>query len=245
MARKIEDNTTAQALEEIEHLGDRIVEAISANPIPILAVIGGVLLVAGGIGGVRQYQSGQHDEATAAYETVRVEYFRAMGANPRAIRVEEPANPETARSVRDQYTDRFIEMAAAHPGTPSATLALDEAGNLRLAAGDPDRALELWQQALDSGPEPGLRGILLERVGSVHEDRGEFAQAGERYAEAAEVSGYPLRYRAMAHAARLFAEAGQDARAIALFKRVTAESPETVLPDHISGRLRELEALLN
>jgi len=84
--------------------------------------------------------------------------------------------------------------------------------------------------------------VIYERIAQVDEEAGRFGPAAGAYLQAAEISEYPRRYEAMAEAARCWAEAGDAAQAVALHKRVLAESQETRLPPHAAARLRELEA---
>jgi tetratricopeptide (TPR) repeat protein len=241
VARRLPDNPTAQTLEEIEHLGDRIVEAVSNNPRPLLLTIGGILLAAAIWGGWSQLEGGRLADAASALGQARMDYAEAMGGNFTALEIPEPANPETARRVRTQYAERYAAIAEDHAGTPTAALALLEAGNLRAELGEPEVALETWRSAAATASGP-VRALIYERIGHAEEDAGRFTAAAASYARAADIQDYPLRYRALGEAARCHAEAGQPEQAIALYKRIQAESPETRLAPHLAARLRELEA---
>ncbi len=239
--RSLEDNPTAHTLEEIQNFGDKVVERISANPVPVLAIIGGVLLVAAIVGGTAQYRRSAGDDATAALESARLEYIESMGGTYASPEVPEPANPETARRIRAEYAETFLAVAAEHPGTPAATLARLEAGDLRQEMGDAEAAVELWRSAAAEAAGP-LKALLLQRIAHAEEAAGRFSEAGEAYVQVGEIADYPLRYEALGDAARCFAEAGDPERAVALYRRITAESPETRLTPHVAARLRELEA---
>lgn len=241
MARRLPDNPTAQTLEEIEHLGDRIVESVSNNPLPVLLAIGVILLVAALWGGWSQMQGSRIEEAAGALDQARMDYAEAMGGDFTALEIPEPANPETASRVRTEYAERYVAIAEDHAGTPTAPLALLEAGNLRAQLGEPEAALELWRSAAAAASGP-LRALVYERIGHAEEDAGRLDAAAASYAQAGEIQDYPLRYRALGEAARCHAEAGEPDQAIALYKRIQAESPETHLAPHLASRLRELEA---
>ena len=241
MPRRQPDHTAAHALEEIEHFGDRVVRAVSDNPRPVILVLLAIVLAAATYGGLSQYRSSRASQAVEALEAVRTGYLEAMGGGPGSLQVPEPANPETGRSVRSEYAGRYEQVAMDHAGTPSASLALLEDGQLRRELGEIEAAQETWRRGAASA-EGSLRGVIYERIAQVDEEAGRFAAAAGVYAQAAEISGYPRRYEAMAEAARCWAEAGDAAQAVALHKRVLAESPETRLPPYAAARLRELEA---
>ena len=243
MAQRRHDNPTADALEEIEHLGDRMVAWVGRHPRPVLAVLAAILLVAGTWGGVTQYRKSRAAGATEALEDTRTAYLAAMGVGPTALEVPEPANPETARRIRSEFARRFAVVAADYGGTQAAPLALLEAGRLQLELGDREAALAAWQQAATSA-DPTLRALVWVHVAQAEEEAGRWVEAAEGYARAGDVTAYPLRYAALADAARCFAEAGEPEKAVALHKRIRAESPQTRLPEHVAARLRELEASL-
>lgn len=243
MAQRRHDNPTAATLEEIEHLGDRVVGWVGRNPRPVLAALAAILLVAGTWGGVAQYRRSRAAQATTALEDTRSAYLAAMGAAPTAGEVPEPANPETARRIRAEFARRFGGVAADHGGTPAAPLALLEAGRLQLELGEREAALAAWRQAAVTA-EPALRAFLWVRIAQAEEDAGRWAEAAEGHARAGDTAAYPLRYAALGDAARCWAEAGEREKAVALYKRIRAESPQTRLPEHLAARLRELEASL-
>jgi len=242
VARKTH-NPASDALEEIQGLGDRIVESVSSNPVPLLAVLGAILLGAASYGGWTQYRAHQHGEATEALEEVRSDYLEAMGAGSGYLEIPEPEDAELAREVRQEHAERFEAVAREHAGTPAAALAWLEAGALHQEAGSSEAALEAWERALGAAPDrPALRGLVHQRVAEAHEQAGRWAEAAAAYERAGEIPEFPLRYAALAHAGRCYAEAGEVEKAVALYKRVRAEAPEAPLPEHVTTRLRELAA---
>lgn len=241
MARRHSDKSTAHTLEEIEQFGDRMVEFVSNNPRPVLLVLGLILLVAAVWGGWTQLRTSRYDKAAAALDQAQMDYAEAMGGHFTDLDIPEPANPETARKVRTQFAERYVKIAQEHPGTPTAPLALLDAGSLRAKLGEPEKALETWREAAAVAHGP-LKALIYERIAATQESAGHFAEAAASYARAGEVHEYPLRYEALGEAARCYAEAGQPDQAIALFKRIQTESPETRLAPPLAARLRELEA---
>lgn len=243
MARKsLEDNPAAEALAEIENFGDRIVEGISANPGPVIAVIATVLVAAAAVGGITQYRRSQADAASAAFAEVRDGYAEAMGASAGVVDIPEPANPETARTIRREFIERYAEVIEARSATGAATLAALAQGDLYLELGEGDAAIGVWSAAAaQTGDAEPIRALLFERIGASHEEAGNPLDAAKAYERAGGVSEHPLRYLALADAARCYADAGESQRAIGLYKRIQAESPETVLPKYLASRLRELE----
>lgn len=229
---------------EIGDLGgtlDRAADWVSRNPVPFLGVIAVVLAVAGIIGLVRWHGERRELAAAEAVAAVRADFMKAMGASPGAMSFEEPANPETARKAREAAAAGFAAVAAEHEGTGAGVEAWIEAGNLREELGSREEALEAWKQAVAAAPAgTPLRGLALERLAAGLEDSGAFADAARAHEEAAGIASFPLRYYAMANAARSYAAAGDRERAVTLAARVASEAPELELPEPLTAQLEEL-----
>jgi tetratricopeptide (TPR) repeat protein len=237
------DESAAKALDEIQHKGDDLAEWIGQNPIPILGAGVGILALAAGIGFFISYQDDQRLEASSALAEVRLDYRSSMGALPGDLDIPEPANAETARQTRSEHVALFKAVAEEYDGDIVGSMALLEAGSLEEQLGEREAAIETWQQAVSSlEPDTALRAIVLNRIAGAHEAQGDYAAAAARYAEAAEIHAYPLRYVALVNAARCLAEAGDVEAAVAAYERVEVENPDLRIPAHTAARMRELRA---
>jgi predicted negative regulator of RcsB-dependent stress response len=238
--------SAAETLDQMESLGDRVGNWIAANAMMIMGAALMILVTAGGYGFVSSSRDGAREEASAALASVEGAYLQAMGGTLDSIAIDEPANPETGRRVREEYVARFEEVASEYPGTIEAQLAALEQGALQQAVGRNDDALATWQSALDASSEhASVRGLLFERIAGAQETAGRWADAAAAHEAASQIEGFPLRYLALVEAARCFVEAGNDARALELWTRLEAEAPEHEAPPHIAARMTELRAASN
>jgi len=236
--------SAATTLDEIQSMGDRLAEWIGENRVLVMSVAVAILVVAAGWGIFTSSQNRAGEAASADLARVQGEYMSAMGSSPGDIEVVEHANPETARSTRTEFEGRFREVAEEHEGNASGTLAWLQVGVLQLELGDRVAAIETWSAAADGlGRDNLLRAMLLERIAAAQEDEGRFEDAARSYEAASEVPSYPLGHAALAEAARCYAEAGDTARAVALFDRLEGIEPRPQIPDSTRARLRELRAL--
>jgi tetratricopeptide (TPR) repeat protein len=241
---KRKPESAAETLDQLESLGDRVGNWIAENAILVLGAAVLILVVAGGYGFANSRLSDAREKSSAALAAVEGAFLRAMGSSPDAIQVEEPANPETARRVREEYIGRYRALASEYSGTLQSQLASLEAGALEQALGRSEEAIATWQAAIDdSSDRPAVRGLLLQRIAGAHETLGRWEEAAAAHEAASELEGFAIRYLAMADAARCYAEAGDSAKALALFDRLQAEAPGQPLAPAIESRLTELRAI--
>lgn len=235
---------TPDMIEELESAADRLANWIARNAWLVGGVLVLVLGTAGAWGGYRSWSQGREEAASNALDRTQTAYLFAFGAQPGAIEVPELANPAAAVAIREEYVTKFKAVADEHSGTVAGTLALLEAAELLNRLGRPEDAGEIWGEALASASgNPGLYGILQQRVGQAHEERQAWAEAAAAHQEAGHTAGYPLRHWALVDAARCYAAAGEPERALALYEEVEREAPDLNLPDHLRAQFRELRAL--
>ena len=251
MARKRSKRDTADAvIEEFESFAERGAEWIGKHAILVGSLIALSLGLAAAYAGYQSWHGNREAGASAALDRVQSEYLEAMGAGPGALEVPELANPDAAKRIKQEFSGRFAAVASEHRGTVPGTLAALAQGNLveeqtsheNREAGSP--AIAIWTEALDTAPRNGrLQAILWERIAQSQEESGRWLEAAEAHEQAGRIASFPLRYRALADAARCYIEADQIEAARALSDRVADEAPSLRLPEHIRSQRRELVAL--
>ena len=233
-----------QTFEELESLGDRMAQWIAAHAALVAILVVLLLISAGSIQAYRSATRASTEEASNALARVHDAYLLAMGASPANLEIPELANPDTQAGVREDFSKRFAEVANSNAGTVQAALAWLESGDLLGETGDRDAATEAWRKGLESVPKnASVRGTLLVRIASDQEDRGNWQEAADTHVEASNLERYPLRYWAMADAARCFDRAGDTARALELLEQVEKDKPRLQLPEYMRARLNELRAI--
>jgi predicted negative regulator of RcsB-dependent stress response len=238
------EHDPSHVIEEIEDLAERGAQWIRDHLALTITLLVVLLGTAAGVGGFIAHQNRQAEAASDAFDRVATEYRKAMGADPDALEVPELANPAAAVAIQSEFADKFAAVAEEHSGTVAAALARLEQGNLSAAAGDTDTAIAIWQGALeDLAGNPNLRAIFEQRIAQAYDDDARWLEAAESYARAGATEDYPLRYWALAEAARCFEQAGELARARELALRVGTEAPDLMLPQHLSTLLAELRQI--
>ena len=241
MARRT--HLASEGFVDPDSYADRLLDWISANLVAVVILAALTLIGVGAYAGWRGWRATQEDKAAAALGAAEREYLTSMGAEPGSYDFAEPANPETAKQSRAAAVDRFLAVAKQYEGRRAATLARIEAGGLLVEVGQPGRAIEVWGEALPGAAgHPDLRALVQTRIAQAQESLGQWKQAAEAYAAAAEIPGYPLHAWALADAARCYAAAGDTEHAVTFANRVQAEAPNAQLPPYLEARLQEIRA---
>lgn len=242
MARKHSEHPEpSEPLAEILSRGEKALDWIGENSVPVLGAVALLLLLAAGYGFYVNSLATAEKDASNALAQAREKYLVAMGASPGAIEVPELANPAAGAAIRSESRERFRKVAEEHAGTAAAALARLEEGNLTAEDGDGDAALAIWRAAIAGRPagDP-LVGVLQLRIAQALEAGGDWAGAAEAFAAAGDIDAYPFRYWALAEAARCYLKADQREAALEIETRLQAEAPDLPLPDHLRSSLKGL-----
>jgi len=238
------EHEQSHVIEEIEDLAERGAQWIRDHLAFTITLLVVILASAAGIGALAAHRNTEAEAASDAFDRVTTEYRKAMGAAPDALEMPELANPAAAAAIRSEFAEQFAAVAEEHSGTVAAALARLEQGNMSAAAGETDAAIAIWQGAIDElGGNPNFRAILEQRIGQAYDGDARWLEAAESYARAGAVETYPLRHWALAQAARCFQQAGELARARELALLVDTESPDLMLPQHLTSMLAELRQI--
>ena len=237
---KPQPNSAAQTLDALETTGDRLANWISENPLPILAVGVGILVIAG-IWAVFSQEDNEADLAASTQLTAtQAAYRSAMGADANAIDIPEPANRDAAQSIREEAILDYDRVSADNPGTVAAAVAQLQAGKLEQDLENLAAARSHYQSGLDRTP-PGnaLAAFFWVRLASIAEAENDPAGAADAYVQAANVPDYPLSHTARMDAIRCYLEAGDPKAAAVIHDQLQVQVPDIQLPPHVAAELAE------
>lgn len=232
-----------ELIDEIESGAERMATWIGENAwavgIALVVVLGAALTW----GIYSSWEDRREETASNALDAVQSAYYAALGAGPLAREEPELANAAAANEIREEYLERFLAVAEAHQGTVAGTLALFDAAQIQTRLNREDADDAVWQRALtESAGNPGLHGLVQQRIAAAHEDRGDWTAAAQAHEAAGGIDGYPLRYWALVDAARCWVAAGENAKALELYERVEVAQPDLPLPQHLKIQRGELKA---
>jgi hypothetical protein len=242
VAQRTSHSGATDALEQLDTRFERLADWVSAHRLAVGVAVAAVLVAGGAWELVRT--SAERREAAASDELDRVQtsFLIAMGAEPGALDVPKLANPEAEKRIRAEYADQYRAVAEAHPGSVAAALAWLEVAGLLDPKQDPEGVLGALQKSLaEQSGNQRLAGLVHQRIAQLEESRGDLAAAAAEHEAAGALPDFPLRFLALADAARCYAQAGQPEKALPLLERVESEgAAQYTLPAHLRSLLREL-----
>jgi predicted negative regulator of RcsB-dependent stress response len=158
------------------------------------------------------------------------------------------AAEEYARAVDLYHQGKYKESLDAlarlevYSSTYYSRMGLLYAANAQTALQNSSAAVESLTRLLDrEKKDPLLRQTAYVSLGYTQEQRAQWADAAQSYAEAEKIAG-PLKSDATLAKARSYTQAGNAKEAIAAYKKFLADNPDSDRASEISVRLQELEA---
>lgn len=238
--RKNESAPADETLQEIESVFDRIANWVSSNPAIFLGCVAGVLVLAAAVGFGSRHAEHRAEQAAAAVSELQRDYFRSSGSAVGVFAETTPANPEVAKQLKDEYLAKFLAAADEYSGSVAGIQALLEAATIKAELEGPAEAMELLRKAKAAASGSDLASLASMRIAGALELTDDLEGAAREYEEAANSDTFPGRLQALVEAARCYADAGDEQRAIALFARLESEAPDFAMRPHVRSRLQAL-----
>ena len=134
-------------------------------------------------------------------------------------------------------------MASKYKGTVAALFAHYYLGNIAYARGDYDEGISRYNEAIKkTGRKDDLLKFLLNMgIGSCYEAKGDNEAAAQSYGKAAETAGSSMKVIALFDKARALELALKKDEAIALYRQIMEENPESIQKDLIEIKIASME----
>jgi tetratricopeptide (TPR) repeat protein len=183
--------------------------------------------------------------ASAELAAIEAAFVAEMGAEPGAILVAEPANPEQATRARASAITKLEDFAQAHAGSDLADNARLRAAELEVDLGRLDAAdARLAALIEELGSSDPRRSIALRLRGYVLEELGQAQEAAALYEAGAAVEAYPARALLYLAAARTRMRLGANPEALRALDQAIAIEPELATDPTVARERRAVEALI-
>jgi tetratricopeptide (TPR) repeat protein len=154
------------------------------------------------------------------------------------LQVPSAADPSQLTAV-EQFLQGHV---SSHPNTRATVYSLYYLGNIAFFRGNYDLAVTHFRAGIAIGKEAGImRYLLREGIASSLEAKGDFPAAVAAYRDAAAVADTNMKTQSRMGEARVLGLAGKTTEAVALYRLILKENPETPLRDLVEIQLAQLE----
>jgi len=139
--------------------------------------------------------------------------------------------------------ERFLQgHVSAHPNTRATMYSLYYLGSIAFHRGNFDLAVTQFRAGIATGKEAGImRYLLQDGIASSLEAKGDFPAAAEAYRGTSAVAGANMMTLSRMGEARVLGLAGKKTEAMALYRLILKENPETPLRDLVEIQLAQSE----
>jgi len=148
------------------------------------------------------------------------------------------ADPEKLAAL-EQFLMAHVGM---HPKTRATVYARYYLGSIAFLRGEYDRSAAQFRDAIATGKAAGIMEYLLrEGIGRAMEAKGDFAGAASAYREAAGFAQADMKAQSLLGEARCLSLAGRKAEAVALYRQILKDNPESRARNLIEIQLAQME----
>jgi cytochrome c-type biogenesis protein CcmH/NrfG len=151
--------------------------------------------------------------------------------------------PYAADPSQLEAVEKFLQgHVSAHPNTRATVYSLYYLGSIAFHRGNFDLAGTQFRAGIATGKAAGMMTYLLrEGIASSLEAKRDFPAAAEAYRDASAVAGENMKTLSRMGEARVLGLAGKMTEAMALYRLILKENPETPLRDLVEIQLAQTE----
>jgi len=197
----------------------------------MLAAVGGVLLLVGGVLGSQAYFRWEENKATR-------ELWPHLNRAREVLQAPSMADDDKLARL-EEFLSAYVNL---HPGTVASVHARYYLGSIVFLRGNYDGSAAQFRTAMKESKMDGVMPFLL-RMGLAQalEAKGDFGVASEAYREAAEAVGGELRVQAQTGQARAMSLSGRKQEAASLYRQILIATADPWTKELIEIKLAQAE----
>ena len=189
-----------------------------------LGAIGGLILIVLAISGFSYYAHRQASQAEAQLQKSWNRYESLRN---------EKGSLEAYQAVGPEF-DQIISNYGGQPGGKAARVIL---ANICYDGGDADKAIALYEIALEDFADSFYRGQILNGLGYAHEAKNELEKAAEYFETTAAGSNVALKGEALFNLGRLYGALGSIEKSKVAYQKIITEYPDSLYSDLAQERV--------
>jgi tetratricopeptide (TPR) repeat protein len=214
--KKVSRKQLLKEPDEFLTLSARLFQFVVKNKYQMLAALGGVILIVLTVSGWSYHTRQRANESLAQLQKSWNRY--------ETLRNGKDKDPVLAyQEVRTE----FEQLIAESGDKPGGKLARVIFADISYDAGEADKAIALYQSALEDFTQPFYRDQILNGLGYAYEAKKEYETALEYFGKISVGSDPVLKAEALFNMGRLYAALGNTEKSQQAYQKIVADSPQS------------------
>ena len=221
MAKKTKKVTRKQLLKEPDEfltISSRLLQFCLTYKYQLLAALGGIVVIVLAVSGIRYYAQQRANDALASLEMGRLKYQSLMAQGD-------------ARQAYLGVKEDFERILADYSGKMGAKLAQVYYAGICYHGGEPDKAIGLYQEALNDFEDSFYRNMIFNGLAYVYEEKKDLQKATEYFEKINAGTDPGYKSDALYNLGRLYAALGDNQKSKAAYQEMISANLESIYID--------------
>jgi tetratricopeptide (TPR) repeat protein len=202
--------------DEFLSFSSRLLQQVSAYKFQVLCGVGILFGILAILSAVRFISAKSENQASFLLKKTLEKYAQSLPAQGPA---------ESLKAVEQD----FAQILDRYSGKSAGKSARVYFGNICYAAGNADKAIEVYKQALDDWTqEPSIRNLILTSLAYAYEKKNDLQAAAETFGMIQAGSDQVGKDIAIFNLGRIYAKLGDTQKSVAAFKVVATDYPDSM-----------------
>ena len=226
MAKKKKKVTRKQLLKEPDEfltLSSRLLQFSLTYKYHLLAVLGSIIMIVLTVSGVRYYAQQRANDALASLEMGRLKYQSLLIQGD-------------ARQAYLNVKDDFERILADYSGKMGAKLAQVYYADICYHGGEPDKAITLYQEALNDFEDRFYRNMIFNGLAYAYEEKKDLQKAVEYFEKINTETDPVYKSDALYNLGRLYAALGDTQKSEAAYQEMISADQESIYIDLVKEK---------
>jgi predicted negative regulator of RcsB-dependent stress response len=226
--KKVSRKQLLKEPDEFLTLSSRLFQYVLAHRYQLLALVGGVIGIVLIISGLQYYALKRSKEVFIVLENARLNYERIL-------------NEKGPREAYLAVEEEFEALIDDYSGKTGAKLARVFLANICYRGGNPQKAVDLFTEALDDFEDPFLQNMIISGLAYAYEATQNADAAAEYYERlAANARDTVLKDEALFHLGGIYAGRGNTQKSLAAYRGIVEGEKNSFYHDIAREKVKRL-----
>jgi len=222
--KKVSRKKLLKEPDEILTTTARLFQFAVRHRYPLLGGLAGLILIVAVVSAVRYHAASRENESFAALQLAWQTY-------------QEQRQDADAQAAFEAVRDDFETLLDRYEGTAGANYGKLVFADISFDAGEPERSIALYQEALEEFDAPEIRNRILNGLAYAFEAQGDLPAAVRNLEQILDSEAPVFKPQARYNLGRLYGELGDPGKSRTAFETLLTENPDSLYAAMVRERL--------